>query len=75
MITDTGWQRWADRMDVPDDQLEKLADDCVMHLQRRPKERYFAVIAGSALAVAVRHDDGTILAWQTDVRAERMVEP
>lgn len=75
MITDTGWQRWADRMDVPDDQLEKLADDCVMHLQRRPKEKYFAVISGSALAVAVRHDDGTILAWQTDVRAERMVEP
>lgn len=75
MLSDTGWQRWADRMDVPDDHLEKLADDCVMHLQRRPKERYFAVIAGSALAVAVRHDDGTILAWQTDVRAERMVEP
>lgn len=74
-MNDTGWERWADRQDVPVDVLEKLADDCVIHLQRKPKERYFAVAAGSALAIAIRHDDGTILAWQADVRAERMLEP
>lgn len=74
-MMDSGWEHWADRTEPDGYKLEAMANDCVLFLQRKPDRQYMAMLAGSALAIALRHSDGSIQAYQADVRAERMLEP
>lgn len=72
-MTDTGWERWADVKDLPAQTLEEMADACIDYLQRKPQAAFKFQTYGGKLVMAMRADDGTIWAWQTDIRAERLV--
>ena len=72
-MTDTGWERWNDVREMPPAEQSEMADACIEHLKRKPSVNFKLRTYGGKLFLAVRGDDGTIWAWQTDIRAERLV--
>ena len=72
-MTDTGWEHWTDVREMPLREQSDMADACIEHLQRKPAVNFKLRAYGGKLFLAVRGDDGTIWAWQTDIRAERLV--
>lgn len=72
-MTDTGWEQWADNKPMPPETRRDMADACVEVLQRNPERAFVHRIYGNTLVAALRAEDGTIWAWQTDIRAERLI--
>ena len=72
-MTDTGWEQWADNATMPEGTGEDLANACIEYLRRRPDAQIKWRTYANKLALAVRGSDGTIMAWQADVRAERII--
>jgi hypothetical protein len=50
-----------------------MADACVEYLRKRPDAPAKWQTYANKLALAVRGEDGTIMAFQADVRAERVI--
>jgi len=72
-MTDTGWEKWADNATVPESLGADMADACVEYLRKRPDAPAKWQAYANKLALAVRGEDGTIMAFQADVRAERVI--
>lgn len=72
-MIDTGWEQWADRGGMPDSAVRDMADACVDYLQRKPDARFHYRILHGVVVAAARGEDGTIMAWTADLRAERMI--
>lgn len=72
-MTDTGWEQWADNAQMPASDARDMADSVVEVLRRNPARSFAHRTWGNTLVAAVRAEDGTIWAWQTDIRAERLI--
>jgi hypothetical protein len=72
-MTDTGWEQWADNKPMPAETRQDMADACVEVLQRNPERAFCYRTWGNTLIAAVRAEDGTIWAWQTEIIAERLI--
>jgi hypothetical protein len=72
-MIDSGWEQWADDTWMPRESLDEFADGCVQFLQKKPTASVKWRIYGNKLCLAVRGEDGTIMAFQADVRAERTI--
>ena len=72
-MTDTGWEQWADNKPMREQDAREMADSCVEVLRRNPERSFCHRTWGNTFVAAVRAEDGTIWAWQTDIRAERLI--
>lgn len=72
-MTDTGWEQWADNKELPAGEARNMADALVEMLQRNPNRSFMYRTWGNTLVAAARAEDGTIWAWQTEIRSERLI--
>ena len=70
---DTGWEQWVDNKTLPPGMRQDMADACIEALQRNPERNFMYRTWGNTLVAAARAEDGTIWAWQTEIRSERLI--
>jgi len=70
-VIDTGWEQWADSDELPGQHGREFADSVIEFLQKKPTADLKWRVYKNTLVLAVRAEDGTILAFRADIREER----
>jgi len=70
-VIDTGWEQWADAESLPEPHGREFADSVIEFLQKKPAANLKWRVYRNTLVLAVRGDDGTILAFRAQIQEER----
>jgi hypothetical protein len=72
-MMDTGWVAWADCDEMPYPDAREFADSAIEFIQKKPQASVKWRLWKNTLVMAVRGEDGTIMAFRASVKEERTI--